>query len=132
MRLLVTSKRTSIISQNLTTSSNGKKKAIMTKVEFLKKLFKTENVRCGDCGQMYWVNGRLVWVDTLKGGRISVKLKPFIDIVRAQQYRYILEKNLMSMDYPVDAATKVDIYKCRHYGGFVSGWAVRIKCDKPY
>ena len=102
----------------------------MTKVEFLKKLFRTEDVRSGDCGQMYWVDGHLIWVDNLKRGRISVKLKPYANFTGALKVGRDLWTNLLRMKYPVDAATKVDIYYCsssrERYG-----YAVRLRCDKP-
>ena len=103
----------------------------MTKVEFLKKLFRTDNVKCGDCGQMYWVDGHLVWVDNLKGGRISVKLKPYTTFTGALKVGRELWTNLLRMKYPVDAATKVDVYKC-YCARWGSGYAARLRCDKPF
>lgn len=105
----------------------------MTKIEFLKKLFKTEDVTCGDCGQMYWVNKNLVWVDNLKGGRISVKIKPWSNCQVAYVNAKKLWNNLMEMNYPVDAATKVDVYVCRTQGMYdgYEGFAIRLRCDKP-
>ena len=102
----------------------------MTKIEFLKKLFRTENVTCGDCGQMYWVDRYLVWVDNLKGGRMSVKLKPYINYARALRVAKDLWVDFLKMNYPVDAATKLDVYECRR-GMSGSGYAVRLRCDKP-
>lgn len=103
----------------------------MTKIEFLKKLFRTDDVRSGDCGQMYWVDGNLIWVDNLKGGRMSVKLKPYTSYARALRVAKDLWVDLLKMNYPVDAATKVDVYESHCGRGYGSGWAVRIRCDRP-
>lgn len=105
----------------------------MTKIEFLKKLFKTEDVKSAGCGQCYYVNNSTVWVDNLRGGRMSVKVKPYRDKEQAERVGKLLWNSLMDMNYPVDAATKVDVYRCYSYGlGMeIWRWAVRLRCDKP-
>lgn len=106
----------------------------MTKIEFLKKLFQTEDVQSTDCGQRYIVKGYFVWVDDLKGGRVSIKVKFFKHEAVAVQTAITMYHNLVYMQGSiVDAATKWDVYHPDTSGRFPAGlWAARLRCDKHW
>lgn len=103
----------------------------MTKQEFISKLFKSFAHYEG-CGQCMQTRIGTVWVDDLKGGRVSIKVKPFFTRGSAQRYAEQLLENLREMPGSViDAATKADVYEaeCR---GYKCGWAARLRCDKHW
>ena len=108
----------------------------MKKIEFLKKLFKTENVQSTDCGQRYDVNGYMVWVDTLGRGRISVKVKYFRTEMIAKHVAKTMYENLLNdSELVVDAATKWDVYHPHTSGARFPNskiWVARLKCDKVW
>lgn len=106
----------------------------MTKIEFLKNLFLTEDVKSTDCGQRYWVKNYMVYVDNLKGGRVSIKVKFFRTEAVAVQTAITMYHNLRYMQGSVvDAATKWDVYHPGTSGRFPTGlWVARLRCDKHW
>lgn len=123
----------------------------MTKIEFLKNLFPGLKVKSGYFGQMYELYGQetrtdafgysqnierrvaVVFVDILKGGNISIKVKFFYDREIALDVARKMLENLKAMkDSVVDAATKADVYIA---GGILwpnKVWVARLKCDKHW
>lgn len=109
----------------------------MTKIEGIQSMVesifgKDATVESTDCGQRYWVKGMgTIYVDTLKGGRVSIKIKYFAESEAA--YRAV--KAMWNWLYyfsgiTVDAASKADIYSTFHprYGRVL--YAARLRCDK--
>lgn len=109
----------------------------MTKIEGIKSMVKTiygrgYKVESNGCGQSYYVPGMgLIWVDCLKGGRVSIKLKYF----KAPEQAARAAKAMWNWLYyfsgiTVDAASKADTYKVFHsrFGGPL--YAARLICDK--
>lgn len=104
----------------------------MTKIEFLKQLFRDNSIHSTDCGQRYEGMAGTIWVDTIARGRISIKVKPILNRAQAQRYAEWLKQNLLDMTASVvDAATKADTYEaeCR---GYKCGWSARLRCDKHW
>lgn len=76
-----------------------------------------------------------LWVDSLKGGRVSIKFKSF-----GMSYAFLNLKdrletfisNAPQSTFFTDAATKVDIYLSRisRYG--CGGMVLRLQCDKMW
>lgn len=89
-------------------------------------------VESTDCGQRYYVWGkRSIYVDVLKGGRVSIKIKYF----RSPDEPNRVAKAMWNWLYyfsgiTVDAASKADVYATNHprVGGTV--YAARLRCDK--
>lgn len=106
----------------------------MTKIDFLKKLFNTEDVQSSDCGQRYWAKGYQVYVDNLKGGRVSIKVKFFKTEAVAVRTAITMFHNLRYMQGSVvDAATKWDVYQPSTCGRFPRGlWVARLRCDRHW
>lgn len=107
----------------------------MTKIEFLQNLL-GGIVSASDCGQRYiWEhNGTrsIVWVDTLKGGRISIKFKYFFSKEGADKAaRFLWHRAMQTKGLVIDAATKADVYQgsCSR---FPAGWVARLRCDKVW
>jgi len=103
----------------------------MTKQEFISKLFNSFAYYEG-CGQCMQTRLGTIWVDDLKGGRVSIKVKPFLTRESAQRCAEQLLENLREMPGSfIDAATKADVYKVE-YRGYICGWAARLRCDKHW
>lgn len=103
----------------------------MTKIEFLKKLFATEDVKSSHCGQLYYVKGKCVWVDVFKNGQISVKMKFFTTLEEATWWAYFIYCNLWKMNGSVvDAATKWNVYHPIWGNRRTRSYAARLICDK--
>ncbi len=108
----------------------------MKKIEFIKNVLGATLIESNDCGQSYyfvadWGRGN-VWVDTLKGGRVSIKVKHFRMKEAAEYVATKLYNNLLNMSGSVvDAATKADTYKgfCARYS---CGYVARLRCDKHW
>lgn len=114
----------------------------MTKIEGINSLVKAIygknfTARTAGCGQCYWVEcqeltkGSLIWVDCLKGGRVSIKIKFFKEPDRAKRVAKAMWNWLYYFsDIPVDAASKADTYTSypSRFGGPL--YAARLKCDK--
>lgn len=106
----------------------------MTKIEFLKKLFNTKDVRSTGCGQRYIVKNYFVWVDNLTGGRVSIKVKFFRTEAVAVRTATTMFNNLLDMQGSVvDAATGWDVYQPDTCGRFPRGlWVAKLRCDKHW
>lgn len=111
----------------------------MKKIEFLKKLFETEDVKSTDCGQKYWVKimakTKQVWVDNLPGGRVSIKVKGYSNKLVAMAVAEAMYHSLVNMPGSVvDAATKWSVYRIGDiaFGPKTGGWAARLICDKHW
>ena len=107
----------------------------MKKIEFLRNLFCTEEVYSSDCGQRYWVKGYQVYVDNLKGGRVSIKVKFFKTEAVAVQTAITMFHNLRYMQGSVvDAATKWDVYQPSSASRWPASklWVARLRCDKHW
>lgn len=114
----------------------------MTKIEGLRSLVKqvfgkNVTVDSTDCGQKYFIRDPkqgylgMIFIDTLKGGRVSLKIKhcPHIEADR-------LAKTMWNWLYyfseiTVDAASKADVYwSYPSWGGHVGVKTPRLICDK--
>lgn len=109
----------------------------MTKIEGIQSLVrsifgKDATVESTDCGQRYWVTGGgNIYVDTLKGGRVSIKIKPFTNPDSAVRAAKAMWNWLYYFSgITIDAATKADVYSTFHprYGRIL--YAARLRCDK--
>lgn len=109
----------------------------MTKIEGIQSMVKSifgrdAVVESTDCGQRYWVKGiGTIYVDTLKGGRVSIKIKYFTESEEALRVAKAMWNWLYYFSgITVDAASKADIYSTFHprYGRVL--YAARLRCDK--
>ena len=117
----------------------------MTKKGFLENIFKATFgddvvVKTGCSGQAYMMyvpigeekDWRIipVWIDTLKGGRISLKLKGWGTKVGAQAAAKALYEAAYQISYPV----KADCYYSRSNGWLYSGrrWVARLRMNKVW
>ena len=109
----------------------------MTKIEGIQSMAKSvfgrdAIVESTDCGQRYWIKGKgLIYVDTLKGGRVSIKIKYFTTFYTARTVAERMWNWLYCFSgIVVDAASKADVYETLHprVGGTVYG--ARLRCDK--
>ena len=109
----------------------------MTKIEGINSMVQTIygkefKAEANGCGQCYDVPGKgLIWVDLLKRGRVSIKLKYFGDPEQAGRVAKAMWNWLYYFSgITVDAASKVDIYSTFHprYGRVL--YAARLRCDK--
>ena len=111
----------------------------MKKIEGIRSMVKyvfgrVNTVESGWCGQTYILKDSLhrisgiIRVDTLKGGRVSIKIKGRFNQEQAQE----LVKAMWNWLYfesgiTIDAATKADVYSHRWYE---KRYVARIRCDK--
>lgn len=109
----------------------------MTKIEGIQSMVKSifgrdAIVESTDCGQRYWIRGKgLIYVDTLGGGRVSIKIKYFTTFDSAHRVAKAMWNWLYYFSgIVVDAASKADVYETLHprVGGTVYG--ARLRCDK--
>jgi len=109
----------------------------MTKIKGIQSMVesifgKDATVESTDCGQRYWVKGKgLIYVDTLGGGRVSIKIKYFTTFDNARTVAKAMWNWLYYFSgITVDAASKADIYSTFHprYGRVL--YAARLRCDK--
>lgn len=106
----------------------------MTKIEFLKKLFLTDDIHRVSCGQIYemrLMGTHLLFVDDLKGGRVSIKLKYFTNFEQARVFASMMWHSLQSMSVDWANEATVDIYKCEA-DRYSAGWAARLRCRKHW
>lgn len=122
----------------------------MTKIEFLNDIARTmcgrrAHVESTDCGQRYtmvwhdrdkWGDDRVcrktIWIDTLPGGRISLKIK-FASIADAERMTHCLWNAVYYSDkYVLDAAAKADVYETHECAYGKAGWAARLRMDKVW
>ena len=116
----------------------------MTKIEGLRRMINIlyggyATVESADNGQLYVIRGvynpmdisGVIYVDTLKGGRVSVKIKYFDSMETAERFARGMYNWLYSFTgIVVDAATKADAYEIcssRFRGPL---YAARLRCDK--
>ena len=97
------------------------------------------SVESTDNGQMYvirevynpLVTSCIIYVDILKGGRVSIKIKYFDSMETAERFARGMYNRLYSFTgIVVDAATKADAYEIcspRFRGPL---YAARLRCDK--
>lgn len=110
----------------------------MTKIEGIQSLVesiwgKNKKVESTDCGQRYSVEGTagVIYVDTLGGGRVSIKIKYFVDPEKAGRTAKAMWNWLYYFfGITVDAASKADVYSTFHprYGRTL--YTARLRCDK--
>ena len=116
----------------------------MTKIEGLRRMINIlyggwATVKSTDNGQMYvirevynpLVTSGIIYVDILKGGRVSIKIKYFDSLETAERFARGMYNWLYSFTgIVVDAATKADAYKI--YSSRFRGplYAARLRCDK--
>lgn len=108
----------------------------MTKIEGIQSLvhriFGSVTVESTDCGQRYYVPCRgNIYIDTLRGGRVSIKIKNFEDPDQAGKVAKAMWNWLYYFSgITVDAASKADVYSTFHprYGRVLYG--ARLRCDK--
>lgn len=116
----------------------------MKKIDFVKQIMgsvlgKTTTVESNGCGQCYhvtWFEGTkqkffTLWVDNLRGGRISMKVK-CLEKERAERLAKAMWNALYYGDFVVDAASKADVYE--HYSPRGGCWyyVARLRCDKVW
>lgn len=116
----------------------------MTKIEGLRRMINIlyggyATVESADNGQMYVIRevynpmfaSGIIYVDILKGGRVSVKIKYFDSMETAERFARGMYNWLYSFTgIVVDAATKADAYEIcssRFRGPL---YAARLRCDK--
>lgn len=109
----------------------------MKKIEVLRDMFKSVGGilnPSGYCGQYYNLDlkGKRydVWVDSLKRGRVSIKVKHFSDKDMARLVAASLYNYLLNSPYTVDAATKGDVYRVHDWNHVFLGYGARLICDK--
>lgn len=122
----------------------------MTKIEFLNDIARTmcgrhAHVESTDCGQRYtmvwpgkdkWGNDRVcrktLWIDTLKNGRISLKVK-FAKYADAERMAHCLWNAVYYSDkYVLDAKAKADVYECYTCAYGHVGFGARLRMDKVW
>lgn len=116
----------------------------MTKIEGLRRMINIlygeyATVESADNGQLYVIRGvynpmdisGIIYVDTLKGGRVSVKIKYFDSKEVAERFARGMYNWLYSFTgIVVDAATKADAYEICSYRFRGPLYAARLRCDK--
>lgn len=115
----------------------------MKKIEFLNRLMQwcygpEVNVVASENGQQYDLmrdgeHLRTIWVDNLRGCRVSIKLKykdTPVGRAMAQSVSDHMMDFLMSNNFIVDAATKSDVYE--NYSSRGGCWykVARLRCDR--
>ena len=120
----------------------------MTKKEFLTDIAKSvfgrsAHVESSTCGQRYWfvwkekdtVRRMMFWIDTLKWGRISLKVKGFSDPMQAIRMSKALWNAAYYSDknYVLDAKAGADVYRTvPTWGGAPGGYVARLRMDKVW
>lgn len=111
----------------------------MTKIEGINSMvqavfgtgLKVESNGSGQCYSIAAPGYGLIWVDVLRGGRVSIKIKYFSEWKRALDVSAKMWYWLCNRSgIVVDAAAKADTYMTYHprFGGPL--FAARLKCDK--
>lgn len=120
----------------------------MTKREFIEKLIRSMygrnySVEYNECGQNLSIKdenghyvGPQIWADTLKGGRVSIKLKHFEWSAEGLQKANRVAKALWNALYymegsVVDAATRCEVFT-GHTSRFGHYYVVRLRCDRVW
>lgn len=116
----------------------------MKKIKFLNDLAKyvwgpQAKVEGTDCGQCYTVTVtedglvRMMYVDSLKGGRCSIKIKYYADSALGHHTAARISRSMMNYllqsDLTVDAATKAGAYR-GHNSRFGYYYVANLKCDR--
>lgn len=109
----------------------------MTKIEGIQSMVESifgrdAIVESTDCGQRYWIKDQgTIYVDTLGGGRVSIKIKYFIDPDKAGKVAKAMWNWLYYFSgITVDAASKADVYSTFHPRYRRVLYAARLRCDK--
>lgn len=109
----------------------------MTKIEGIQSMVssiygKDSLVESTDCGQRYSIEDKgFIYVDTLKGGRVSIKIKYLITSEGAARVAKAMWNWLYYFSgITVDASAKADVYSTFHprFGRVL--YVARLRCDK--